>query len=82
MHRVSPLVAPLHRLRRPLLDGDTREGPWICIGMAAAQHDQFEGTGAQRMDESGAPSARNPGLGFEVAPTQGPPIKGTAAEDA
>ena len=38
--------------------------------------------GAQRIDESGAPSARIPGRGFEVAPTLGPPIKGTAAEDA
>ena len=41
-----------------------------------------ECTGAQRIDESGAPSARIPGRGFEVAPTLGPPIKGTAAEDA
>ena len=41
-----------------------------------------ECTGAQRIDESGAPSARIPGWGFEVAPTLGPPIKGTAAEDA
>ena len=41
-----------------------------------------ECTGAQRMDESGAPSARIPGQGFEVAPTLGPPIKGTATEDA
>ena len=40
------------------------------------------GAGAQRIDESGAPSARIPGRGFEVAPTLGPPIKGTAAEDA
>ena len=37
---------------------------------------------AQRIDESRAPSARIPGRGFEVAPTLGPPIKGTAAEDA
>ena len=41
-----------------------------------------ECTGAQRIDESGAPSARIPGWGFEAAPTLGPPIKGTAAEDA
>ena len=41
-----------------------------------------ECTGAQRIDESGAPSARIPGQGFEVAPTLGPPIKGTNAEDA
>ena len=34
------------------------------------------GAGAQRIDESGAPSARIPGRGFEVAPTLGPPIKG------
>ena len=40
------------------------------------------GAGSQRIDESGAPSARIPGRGFEVAPTLGPPIKGTAAEDA
>ena len=41
-----------------------------------------ECTGALRIDESGAPSARIPGQGFKVVPTLGPPIKGTAAEDA
>ena len=54
-----------------LLDGDTRVGPWICLGMAAAQHDQFEGTGAQRMDESGAPSAPKPRLGVRGGPHPG-----------
>merc|ERR1712153_82290 len=34
-----------------------------------------ECSGAQRIDESGAPSARIPGWGFEAAPTLGPPIK-------
>ena len=37
-----------------------------------------ECTGAQRIDESGAPSARIPGRGFEVAPTLGPPINDAA----
>ena len=32
-----------------------------------------ECTGALRIDESGAPSARIPGQGFKVAPTLGPP---------
>ena len=35
-----------------------------------------ECTGAQRIDESGAPSARIPGRGFEVAPPWGLPSKG------
>ena len=50
--------------------------------VAAQMISSNECTGAQRIDESGAPSARIPGWGFEAAPTLGPPIKGTAAEDA
>ena len=30
----------------------------------------------------GHPPLETPGLGLEVPPTQGPPVKGTAAEDA
>ena len=42
-----------------------------------------EGTGAQRMDESGAPSTRNPGFGVRGGPPpRGRPSEsGTAAED-
>jgi len=58
----------------------------LATSQLRLHHDMIsstEGTGAQRMDESGAPSTRNPGFGVRGGPPpRGRPSEsGTAAED-